>query len=88
MIFYVIEFQTDSNVGSTITYTYTDRSLAFQKYYEIMASASVSQIAKHGAMLLTEDLYEIDSKLAWRESEENESGEPESNEEENPPEGS
>lgn len=88
MIFYVIEFQTDSNVGSTITHTYTDRSLAFQKFYEIMASAAASEVAKHGAMLLTEDLYEIDSKLAWRESEENESGEPESNGEENPPEGS
>ena len=88
MIFYVIEFQTDSNVGTTITYTYTDRSLAFQKYYEIMAAASVSQVAKHGAMLLTEDLYEIDSKLAWRESNENESGEPESGGNDIPPEGS
>ena len=67
MLYYVLEFQTNGEVGSVIPYTYTDRALAYQKYYEIMSAASVSQVEKHGAMIITGDLYELKSELAYRE---------------------
>lgn len=67
MLYYVLEFQTNGTVGAIVTYTYTDRSIAYQKYYEIMSAASVSDVAKHGAMIITGDLYELKSELAYRE---------------------
>ena len=68
MIYYVIEFQTGGS-GSALPISYTDRALAFQKYHQIMAAASISDVPKHGAMVITEDLYVFEDKkeLAYRE---------------------
>ena len=73
MVYYVIEFQT-GDTGSVIPVAYTDRSLAFQKYHQIMSAASVSDVPKHGAMVITEDLYVFEDKkeLAYREPVESE----------------
>lgn len=68
MIYYVIEFQSGDS-GNALPIAYTDPTLAFQKYHQIMAAASISNVPKHGAMVITEDLYVFEGKkeLAYRE---------------------
>lgn len=64
MVFYVIEFQTVGETGSCLVNTYTNEQQARQKYHEIMAAASVSNVPKHGAMIVTEDLFAVLSEIA------------------------
>ena len=56
MTFLVIEIQTnpDGTVGNLIS-SYTERNLAEQKYYTILASAAVSTLPTHAVALLTND---------------------------------
>ena len=56
MTFIVIEVQTnaDGTVGNIVT-SYTDRNLAEQKYHMILASAAVSSLPAHCAVLMTND---------------------------------
>ena len=65
MTYYVIEFQT-GDTGAAIPLAYTDRNLALQKFHEIMAYASVSSVPKHGAIIITEDLFVLESGLGYR----------------------
>ena len=69
-MFYVIEFQTSGSSGSAIVNTYTDIQVARQRYYTIMAAASVSDVPKHGAMLLTDDLFKVMGEIAPKAIEE------------------
>ena len=64
MVYYVIEFQTNAGVGSAIVTTYSNEQQARSKYHEIMAAASISNIQKHGAMIVTEDLFKLMAELA------------------------
>ena len=66
MTFYVIEFQTNNGTGSAIVNTYNSESTARQKYHQIMAAASVSAVEKHGAIILTEDLFKVLGEIAPR----------------------
>lgn len=54
-MYIVIEIQTntDDTVG-TLVNTYTDVNVAEQKYHTILASAAVSAIPYHAAVILTE----------------------------------
>lgn len=56
MTFLVIEIQTntDGTVGNLIS-AYTERNLAEQKYYTVLAAAAVSTLPTHAVALLTND---------------------------------
>ena len=56
MIYLVIEMQTNDGVTSTLTYQFDSLSLAEQKYYLILSSASVSTLEVHGAMIVDQYL--------------------------------
>lgn len=61
-MFYVLEFQTGAN-GAVIPVAYADRNEAESKYHEILMYAAKSNIPKHGAMIVTEDLFVIKSEI-------------------------
>ena len=67
MVYYVFELQTNNNTGSALVNTYTNRADAEEKYHEILKYASKSQVQKHGAMIVTEDLFAINGELGYRE---------------------
>lgn len=56
MTYIVIELQTNSDgtVGNLV-YAFTNRNEAEQKYHLVLASAAVSQLPSHAAVLLTND---------------------------------
>ena len=64
MVYYVIEFQTRDGIGNAIVTAYTNEQSARAKYHEIMAAASTSNVPKHGAMIVTEDLFKLMAELA------------------------
>lgn len=57
MTYYVIEFQTTNGVGAAIPYAYSDPAEAEAKYHAILSAAAKSSVEKHGAILITEDLF-------------------------------
>lgn len=55
-MYIVIEIQTNAEgVVSTLTYQYAEQNLAESKYHTILASASVSDLPVHTAVILTDD---------------------------------
>ena len=62
-MFYVVEIQTNTEVGSVIPFTFTNRNEAEAKYHSLLAVAAVSQIEKHGAMLFTDDCFVLKSEV-------------------------
>ena len=65
MIYYVIEFQTN-NTGAVLTWSYDNRESAEEKYFSIMKAAAKSNVKKHGAIIITEDLFQLKGELAYR----------------------
>ena len=61
-MFFVIETQTNDGVGSTIVTTFADRNEAESKFHDILKSAAISSVQKHGAVILSEDCLAIMSK--------------------------
>ena len=61
-IFYVIEFQTDET-GNVNVWPFADRADAEAKYHTVLMYASKSQVRKHGAMIITDDLFMIKSEV-------------------------
>ena len=57
MTYYVIEFQTDNGVGATIPSAFDNLADAEAKYHDILRVAAKSKVEKHGAMIITEDLF-------------------------------
>ena len=53
-MFIVMEIQTGDTVA-TIVNSYADRNTAEQNYHTILASAAVSTVPKHGAVMLTDE---------------------------------
>ena len=53
-MFIVMEIQTSTTVA-TIVNSYADRNTAEQKYHQILAAAAVSDVPKHGAVMLTDE---------------------------------
>lgn len=53
-MYIVTELQTTGEVTSVLNDTYTDKSLALQKYHTILASAAVSQVEVHTAYIVNE----------------------------------
>lgn len=53
-MYIVIELQTNGTTTSTLTYNFTDRNTAYQKFHTILASAAVSSVKVHAAMIVNE----------------------------------
>lgn len=58
MIFYVIELQT-SSTGAVISFAFNNQPDAEAKYHELLSVAAKSAVAKHGAMLISEDGFMV-----------------------------
>lgn len=56
--YFVIETQS-SDVSAALVTTFQDLSLAKQKYYQVMAAAAVSNVPKHGCMILADNMFVI-----------------------------
>ena len=56
MSYFVIETQANGDSGSAIVNNYTSENVAEQKYHQILSAAAVSNIEKHGAILISDDL--------------------------------
>lgn len=55
-MYYVHEIQTDSTgASSMITTSFANPEVANQKYYTILAAASVSNVRKHSAVLMDDE---------------------------------
>jgi len=56
MAYFVIETQANGETASGILTTHSSEGEAEQKYHLILSAAAVSQIEKHGAILIRDDL--------------------------------
>ena len=61
-MFYVIEVQTGAS-GAVIPFAFENRPDAEAKYHELLAAAAKSAVPKHGAMLITDDLFLVKQEL-------------------------
>lgn len=68
MKYYVVEFQTSGASGAALPYVFDNRPDAEAKYYTVMSAAAKSPVEKHGALIITEDLFTIKGELAYREA--------------------
>ena len=62
MIYYVLEFQSGT-AGTALCTTYTDKAAAESAYHTVLAAAAQSAVPKHGAMIVTEDLFVAKKEL-------------------------
>lgn len=62
MKYYVIEMQTGES-GTASVQIFEDRNLAEARYHEILMYASQSKVHKHGAMIMTEDMFVVKSEV-------------------------
>ena len=56
-MFYVIEFQSEERTGAVLPFTYEHQDDAEAKYHDILSVAAKSSVRKHGAILITDDLF-------------------------------
>ena len=70
MKYIVIEIQTnlDGTVGNLIT-AHDDRNSAESKYHTVLASAAISSLPAHSAVLLTNEGFPLESKCYKHEVE-------------------
>ena len=61
-MFYVIEIQTNDS-GATNTFVFAKKEDAEAKYHEVLMYASKSSVRKHGAMIMTEDMFILKSEI-------------------------
>lgn len=57
----VIELQTTNGTTSALTNSYADESQAYQKYYQILSYAAVSDVDIHSATIINEEGYAIEN---------------------------
>lgn len=53
-MYIVTELQTNGEATAILNYTYMDKNTALQQYHTILASAAVSQVEVHTAMIINE----------------------------------
>ena len=53
-MFIVTEYQTTDSSTAVLTYTYTERNAAEQKYHEILSYAAISTVPLHAASMANE----------------------------------
>ena len=54
-MFAVVEIQKNGNIATPITTLFVDKDLAYSKYHEVLAAASISSVEEHSAILLSEE---------------------------------
>ena len=70
MTFYtVIEVQKGDGNPAVLTYIFTEENLAYNKFYTVLAAASVSALAYHSCHILRSDGTMIESKVYNRSEE-------------------
>ena len=57
-MYIVIEIQTSSTVATIVT-QHATRAEAESKYHTILAAAAISQVPKHGAILLSDEGFPL-----------------------------
>lgn len=57
--YFVIETQAGNDTPAALVTVFQDLAQAKQKYYQVMAAAAVSEVPKHGAMILTDSMFVI-----------------------------
>ena len=65
-VWFVLEFQSNGESGAVIPMAYTTKPAAWQKYYQILQYAAVSDIPKHGSFMINHTLAEYHNELAER----------------------
>ena len=55
--YFVIETQAGTDTPAALVTVFSDHAQAKQKYHQIMAAAAVSDVPKHGAMILTDSMF-------------------------------
>ena len=68
-MYIVMEIQTGDSVA-TIVNSYADRNTAEQKYHSILSAAAVSEVPKHGAVMLTDEGTRLKNECYIHEQEE------------------
>ena len=63
MVYFVIECQSNGSTGTTIVNTYQTRDEAESKFHLILSAAAVSSVMKHGAILFSDNMAEIMTKV-------------------------
>lgn len=53
-MYIVIELQTNGTTTASLVDAYTDKNVAYQKYHTILASAAVSKVEIHTAIIMNE----------------------------------
>lgn len=51
-MYIVTELQTNGETTAVLNYSYTDKNIALQKYYTILAAAAVSTVEVHTALIM------------------------------------
>ena len=59
MKFIVVELQTANGTTGNLVYSYDTRAEAESKYYAVLSAAAVSSVAKHAAILMTEEGFPL-----------------------------
>ena len=73
-MYFVVETQvTKEGTGATLVTTHADRNNAESDYHRILSAAAVSNVYKHGAIVLSDDCYPI-MYTAYEHGEDNENG--------------
>lgn len=54
-MYIVLEIQLNNGTIATLVDSYTDRNAAESKYHTVLASAAISEIDKHSAVLLADN---------------------------------
>ena len=67
-MFIVMEIQTSDTVAPIVN-SYADRNTAEQKYHQILSAAAVSEVPKHGAVMLTDEGTRLKSECYIHEEE-------------------
>lgn len=68
-MFIIMEIQTNEQVA-TIVNSYSDRNQAESKYHQILTSAALSDVRKHGAVMLTDEGVRLKGECYIHEQEE------------------
>lgn len=71
-MFIVIEIQTTEDNVATLVNSFADRPQAESKYHQILSAAAVSNVLKHGAVMLTDEGERLKNECYIHIIEENE----------------
>lgn len=63
MVWFVVEIQSNGVTGATITNSYSTREEAESKFHLILSAAAVSSVIRHGAILFSDNMDGIMTKV-------------------------